>query len=119
MHVLRLIPITPSDQQELETLFKTLNENARLHKLAVNPLLLTVITALHRYERLPDRRVLVYDRCADLLLETWAKLKGTNVRWRDMKMVKEDQYACVAYLGFVLHKRSKVAHVVKTKNLRK
>jgi hypothetical protein len=74
--------------------------------LAANPLLLTVITALHRYERLPDRRILVYDRCADLLLDTWAKLKGTDVRWRDMKMSKEDQYACVAHLGFVLHERT-------------
>src|SRR5262249_54810500 len=52
------------------------------------------------------RRVLVYDRCADLLLETWAKLRGTHKRWQDMKMVKEDQYACVAYLGFVLHERA-------------
>jgi hypothetical protein len=105
-HVLRLSPIPHEDQQELETLFNALKENSRLHKLAENPLLLTVITALHRYERLPDRRVLVYDRCADLLLETWAKLKGTNVRWKKMRMVKEDQYACVAHLGFVLHHRS-------------
>ncbi len=105
-HVLKLSPIPYDDQQELETLLMTLKGNGRLHKLAENPLLLSVITALHRYERLPDRRVLVYDRCADLLLETWAKLKGTDVRWKDMKMVKEDQYACIAHLGFVLHERS-------------
>ncbi len=105
-HVLKLDPIPPDDQQELETLYKTLKENPRLHILASNPLLLTVITALHRYERLPDRRILVYDRCAELLLDTWAKLKGTNARWKDMRMGKEDQRACVAHLGFVLHKRS-------------
>jgi len=105
-YVLRLSPIPQDDRQELEALLTTLQENPRLHRLAENPLLLTVITALHRYERLPDRRVLVYDRCADLLLEIWAKLKGTNVRWKDMKMVKEDQYACIAHLGFVLHERS-------------
>jgi hypothetical protein len=105
-HVLRLSPIPQDDQQELETLFETLKENTRLHKLAENPLLLTVITTLHRYERLPDKRVLIYDRCADILLDSWAKLKGTNVRWKDMKMIKEDQYACIAHLGFVLHERS-------------
>ena len=105
-HVLRLSPLPTEDQQELENLYKTLTENLRLHSLAANPLLLTVITALHRYERLPDRRILVYDRCADLLLNTWAKLRGTDVRWKDMKMGKEDQYSCVAYLGFVLHERS-------------
>ncbi len=105
-HVLRLSPLPPDDQQELETLYKTLTQNTRLHTLAANPLLLTVITALHRYERLPDRRILVYDRCADLLLDIWAKLRGTDVRWKDMKMGKEDQYACVAHLGFALHERS-------------
>jgi KaiC/GvpD/RAD55 family RecA-like ATPase len=104
--VLRLSPIPPWEREELDLLVMALKENPRLHKLAENPLLLTVITALHRYERLPDRRVLIYDRCANLLLETWVKLKGMDERWKDMKTVKEDQYACVANLGFVLHERS-------------
>lgn len=105
-HVLRLSPLSPDDRQELEELHTNLKNNPRLQALAENPLLLTVITALHRYERLPDKRILVYDRCADLLLETWARLKGTNARWQDLQLSKEDQYACVAHLGFVLHKRS-------------
>ena len=104
--VLRLTSIPPQEQEELNLLLTTLKENTRLHKLAENPLLLTVITVLHRYERLPDRRVQVYDRCADLLLETWARLKGTYKRWQAMKMTKDNQYACVAYLGFLLHTRS-------------
>ncbi len=37
---------------------------------------------------------------------TWTRLKGTKARWKDIKMGKEDQYACVAHLGFVLHERS-------------
>jgi hypothetical protein len=104
--VLRLSPIPKREQEELDLLLTTLKGNIRLHRLAENPLLLTVITMLHRYERLPDRRVLVYDRCADLLLETWAKLRGTDARWQDINLVKEDQYACIAALGFVLHTRS-------------
>ena len=104
-HVLRLLPLSSDDQEELETLYSALKGNQRLHSLAENPMLLTVITALHRYERLPDRRILVYDRCADLLLESWAKLKGTTARWINLKLSKEDQYACVAHLGFILHKR--------------
>lgn len=105
-YVLRLLPLSTDDQQELEELYVALKGNPRLRSLAKNPLLLTVITALHHYERLPDRRILVYDRCADLLLETWAKLKGTDKRWQDLKLSKDDQYACVAHLGFVLHERS-------------
>ena len=103
-YVLQLpLPLPLDDQQELETLYNDLKTNPRLHSLAENPLLLTVITALHRYERLPDRRVLVYDKCADLLLDTWAKLRGTDVRWKDLRLSKDDQMACVAHLGFVLH----------------
>ena len=83
-----------------------MKENTRLHTLAENPLLLSVITALHRYERLPERRVLVYDRCADLLLDKWARLKGVDKRWSDLTLSREDQYACVAHLGFVLQQRS-------------
>jgi hypothetical protein len=105
-HVLGLSPLQYDDQQELDMLFKTLKENQRLHKLAENPLLLTVITGLYRSQRLPEKRVQVYDRCAELLLETWAKLKGTDERWTDMKLGKEDQFACVAHLGFQLHERS-------------
>jgi NACHT domain len=119
MHVLRLSPLPPDDRQELETLYTMLKDNPRLHALAANPLLLTVITALHRYERLPDRRILVYDRCADLLLDTWAKLKGTDIRWKDMKIGKEDQYACVAHLGFVLHEGSQEKREESTTSLQK
>ena len=118
-HVLKLSPLPPDDRQELETFYTTLRENPRLHSLAANPLLLTVITALHRYERLPDRRILVYDRCADLLLDTWAKLKGTDIRWKDMKTGKEDQYACVAHLGFVLHERSQEKEATQESTLGK
>ncbi len=104
-HVLGLSPLSNEEQEELEELYSALKDNPRLHSLAENPLLLTVITALHRYQRLPDKRILVYERCADLLLEMWAKLRGTNVRWGDLKLSKEDQYACLAHLGFVLHER--------------
>ena len=117
-HVLRLSPLSLDDRQELEELYTNLKNNPRLHALAENPLLLTVITALHRYERLPDKRILVYDRCADLLLETWARLKGTNTRWQDLLLSKEDQYACVAHLGFVLHERSQQESNAKTKRTR-
>ena len=105
-HVLHLSPISHDASQELELLFTALKGNSRLHKLAVNPTLLTLITALHRYERLPDERVLIYDKCADLLLDTWARLKGSDQRWKEMILGKDDQKACVAYLGFILHQRA-------------
>ncbi len=108
MHVLKYTSLPPDIELELEMFYSTLLQNERLHKLATNPLLLTVMTALHRYERLPDERVLIYEKCADLLLDTWAKLKYEGTRWKDMKMGKRDQIACLAHLGFScigVHKR--------------
>ncbi|GHO65586.1 hypothetical protein KSC_044780 [Ktedonobacter sp. SOSP1-52] len=113
-HVLKLPSLSQDDQRELKEISDTLKTNLRLRKLAENPLLLTVITALHRYERLPDKRVRVYDRCAALLLDTWARLRGTDGRWRDMKMGKDEQYACVAYLGFILHERAQQVYELGT-----
>src|SRR5439155_17602068 len=73
--VLRYTSIPLAIRQERDLFYATLTKNSYLHKLAVNPLLLTVMTALHRYERLPDKRVLIYEKCAALLLDTWVRLK--------------------------------------------
>ncbi len=97
----------PSDaQDELELFYKALEDNVNLHRLATNPLMLTVMAAVHRFERLPDKRVQVYDKCAELLLSTWAKLKHTDERWKDLKMGVKDQKDCLAQLGFVLHQHA-------------
>jgi hypothetical protein len=103
--VLQLAPLPYEDQKELALLYDTLKSNPRLHTLARNPLLLTIITTLHRTERLPDRRVHVYDRCADLLLDTWSRRRGTSERWQDMQMTRDIQRATLAHLGFVLYER--------------
>src|SRR6266496_4786446 len=109
-YVLRLSPIPYEDQKELESLYETLKGNPRLHTLARNPLLLTIITTLHRTERLPDRRVHVYDRCADLLLDTWSRRRGTNGRWQGMQMTRDVQRACIVHLGFILYERLQEAN---------
>jgi hypothetical protein len=106
IHVLKCTSLSFELRQELEAFYTTLKENPRLHRLAINPLLLTVMTALHRYERLPDERVLIYEKCSDLLLDTWARLKHEGTHWKEVKMSKEDQKACIAHLGFILHQRS-------------
>src|SRR5262249_35430607 len=65
--VLRHTSIPLAIRQERDLFYATLTTNPYLHKLAVNPLLLTVMTALHRYERLPDKRVLIYEKYTDHL----------------------------------------------------
>jgi predicted NACHT family NTPase len=114
-HVLKHPTLSSDLRRELEAFNTTLKENTRLHKLATNPLLLTVMTAIHRHERLPDKRVQLYERCADLLLDKWAKLKGVDNLRKEMKLSsKEDQNACIAQLGFVLHERSQGESVKNT-----
>jgi len=103
-HVLKYDSSLPADaQEELDAFYEALKDNVNLHRLATNPLMLTVMAAVHRFERLPDKRVQVYDKCAELLLSTWAKLKHTDERWKDLKMGAKDQKDCLAHLGFVLH----------------
>ncbi|GEM_PF-3311975 len=59
-------------------LFDDLKANARLLKLAENPLTLTIIALVHQRAqgKLPDARVELYDRCAETLIEEWDKWKG-------------------------------------------
>src|SRR5205823_945919 len=105
-YVLKFPFLTGEVRRELDMFYTTLQNNSRLHKLATNPLLLTVMAALHRYKRLPDKRVELYAECADLLLDTWARLKYKEPRWKDLKMGKTNQRDCIAHLGLFLHARS-------------
>ena len=104
-HARGIKPLPPDELQELDTLFNMLTKNPRLYTLATNPLLLTTITILHRYSRLADKRVLVYEQCADLLLQTWVERRGSP-RWQKMIMRKEDQTICIAHIAYILHDRT-------------
>ena len=64
------------DRQEAtrrrESLQKALAENDRIKLLARNPLLLTIIALIHRYQaRLPRERYKLYDKAVETLLTTW------------------------------------------------
>ncbi len=51
--------------------------NPAIRKLAVNPLLLSIIALVHRYRAtLPKRRVDLYAECVDVLLVHWDEAKG-------------------------------------------
>ena len=90
------------DESAIDRLLKRLSEPG-LIRLAVNPLLLTMITFQSRAYGDADKRGEIYEACAQLLLTKWATLKGTDARWDDVQLTKEDQYACIAHLGLVLH----------------
>jgi len=58
-------------------LVAAIEANADIRKLAVNPLLLSIIALVHRYRAtLPRRRVDLYAECVDVLLGHWDEAKG-------------------------------------------
>jgi formylglycine-generating enzyme required for sulfatase activity len=58
-------------------LVAAIEANAAIRKLAVNPLLLSIIALVHRYRAtLPKRRVDLYAECVDVLLGHWDQAKG-------------------------------------------
>lgn len=64
------------DKQEAETrkdsLRKALDDNDRIKLLARNPLLLTIIALIHRYQAaLPKERYKLYDKAVETLLTSW------------------------------------------------
>jgi len=61
-------------------LINAIKANERVQRLAVNPLLLSIIALVHRYRAtLPQRRVELYEECTDVLLGYWDIAKGIVV----------------------------------------
>ena len=55
-----------------ESLHKALDDNDRIKLLARNPLLLTIIALIHRYQALlPKERYKLYDKAVETLLTSW------------------------------------------------
>jgi hypothetical protein len=85
---------SPDAVSEMNEVVDHLIENASLHRLAENPLLLTMLLVVkHGAGRLPPDRVSLYSRAVEVLLDTW------NIKGHDPLNLKESvpQLACVAF----------------------
>lgn len=59
-------------ERRKESLRKALSSQPRIKQLARNPLLLTIIALIHRYQAtLPKERYKLYDKAVETLLTTW------------------------------------------------
>ncbi|MCP5105120.1 MAG: NACHT domain-containing protein, partial [bacterium] len=59
-----------------DDLTAALKKKPRIRELAKNPLLLTIIAIIHRYEaQLPEDRLVLYDKATEALLYTWDNVK--------------------------------------------
>lgn len=84
---------SPDAVSEMNEVVDHLIQNASLHRLAENPLLLTMLLVVkHGAGRLPPDRVSLYSRAVEVLLDTW------NIKGHDPLNLKESvpQLASVA-----------------------
>lgn len=64
-------------RKDAQVLFKRIKESEHIRKLAVRPLLLQIISLVHRDRgTLPQRRVELYEECTNVMLEKWDMAKG-------------------------------------------
>lgn len=77
-------------QQRGQTLVEVIFSNERIRQLAINPMLLSLITLVHYVKvQLPDQRHLLYRECVDILIEQWDSVKNVQFPLLDKFSVNE------------------------------
>ena len=65
--------------EQTRQLMEAIETNPRVHELAINPLMLTVIALVHRDRvKLPERRAELYAEAVDVLLGKWDEAHGVE-----------------------------------------
>ncbi|MCX4704654.1 DUF4062 domain-containing protein [Streptomyces sp. NBC_01373] len=59
------------DERDAQGLIRRISESPRLLELAGNPLLLTMMAVIYKHHDLPEKRLQLYKRCTEVLLEDW------------------------------------------------
>ncbi|AOY84250.2 HEAT repeat domain-containing protein [Moorena producens JHB] len=96
------------DQAEAErrkdSLRKALDDNDRIKLLARNPLLLTIIALIHRYQAvLPKERYKLYDKAVETLLTSWdANKELSSDKWLTYLSL-DDLRRLMEWLAYWIH----------------
>ena len=76
-----------------EDIKKAFANNPRIHHLARNPLLLTIITLIHRYQvQLPRERYKLYQNAVETLLTTWDTTNKELKNHHKLEYLKNDDW---------------------------
>ncbi|MDJ0620180.1 MAG: HEAT repeat domain-containing protein [Calothrix sp. MO_192.B10] len=87
-----------------ESLQKALAEQNRIQELARNPLLLTIIALIHRYEaHLPRQRYKLYERAMNTLLTNWDAGKELNYKLPFEYLNRDDIPRLMQQLAYWIH----------------
>lgn len=88
-----------------ESLLAAIKASPGVKRLAVNPLLLTIIALIHRQEaELPNQRVRLYDECSEVLLYRWERRK--RLEWG---IGPEEMRRRLEHIAFWMYEQGKVS----------
>ncbi|BAY47656.1 hypothetical protein SAMD00079811_52750 [Scytonema sp. HK-05] len=92
-------------QRRKDSLRKALSENDRIQLLARNPLLLTIIALIHRYQAfLPRERYKLYENAVETLLKSWdANKEFTNHSVFKYLQLNDDLQPLLETLAYWIH----------------
>jgi HEAT repeat protein len=93
--------------KEAEKLFHATQCKPAVKRLAVNPLLLTILALIQRQGiELPSHRVELFELCAMTLIDTWVKAKGQSLRLSKNELIK-----ILRPLAFWMHQHPAVGNI--------
>ena len=101
---------------EAERLFDATQRNPGVKRLAVNPLLLTILALIQRQGiDLPSHRIELFDLCATTLLDTWVKERGVSEKERGLsefaQFSRNDLIKILCPLAFWMHEHGAVGAI--------
>ena len=90
--------------EEASDLIDAVRNNDRVETLASSPLLCTIIAVVYRNNRvLPDRRVELYLKCCEALLDTWERNKDIKSSGLIGGLSWQEKLELLASLAFWMH----------------
>jgi HEAT repeat protein len=100
-------PLEHAATKEAEHLFDATQSRPAVKRLAVNPLLLTILALIQRQGiALPSHRVELFELCAMTLIDTWVKAKGQATHFSKNELIK-----ILRPLAFWMHQHLAVGNI--------
>jgi hypothetical protein len=96
-------------ERNIEDLLRILRdeEHVAIRQLAENPLLLTIVSLVHRIDAvLPDERVVLYQKCTETLLNTWHTWKYREIEPKNRGKIERRNRARMEAIAHWMHCRS-------------
>jgi len=98
------VPDKAEAERRKQSLRTALSDNPRIQLLAQNPLLLTIIALIHRYQaHLPKERYKLYDKAVETLLTSWDANKELTNQTELKHLELDDLRRLMEILAYWIH----------------